>query len=72
MSIKVSSTAAAGLIAATIFHTSPPAQASDAGAFIGGVFATNVVHNMRRRTQAEETQAYYASHPATVTTTSQT
>lgn len=69
---KVLTTAAVCVITAATFNFSAPAQASDAGAFIGGVFASNVVHNMRRRTQAEETQAYYASHPGTVTTTSQT
>jgi len=69
---KVSITAALCVIAASTLNISPPAQAGDAGAFIGGVVASRVVHNMRRRTQAEETQAYYASHPRTVTTTSQT
>jgi len=68
---KVFITAAVTVVTAAALNVSTPAQAGDAGAFIGGVFASNVVHNMRRRTQAEETQAYYAAHPQTVTTTSQ-
>lgn len=68
---KISITAALCLTGAAALNVSPPAQAGDAGAFVGGVFASNIVHNMRRRTQAEETQAYYAAHPQTVTTTSQ-
>ena len=35
-----------------------PAQANDAGAFIGGMVTMKVVNNMERRTQAEEAQAY--------------
>ena len=69
---KVFITAAVCVITAAALNVSTPAQAGDGGAFIGGVFASHVVHNMRRRTQAEETQAYYAAHPSTVTTTSQT
>ena len=38
-----------------------PAQAGDAGAFIGGVFATKVLDNMQRRTRAEEVQAYQST-----------
>ena len=34
-----------------------PAQANDAGAFIGGMVTMKVVNNMERRTQAEEAQA---------------
>ena len=37
--------------------TSLPLYADNAGAFIGGVFATKVVDNMNRRTAAEEQQA---------------
>jgi len=36
---------------------SAPAQADNAGAFIGGVVTAKVVNNMERRTQAEEAQA---------------
>ena len=56
---KVFITAAVTVVTAAALNVSTPAQAGD------------VVHNMRRRTQAEETQAYYAAHPQTVTTTSQ-
>lgn len=41
-----------------------PAQASDAGAFVGGMLAGRVVHNMSERTQAEQQQAYYAQQQA--------
>jgi len=37
---------------------SAPANASDTGAFIGGMVTMKVVNNMERRTQAEEAQAY--------------
>jgi len=37
--------------------TSAPANASDTGAFIGGMVTMKVVNNMERRTQAEEAQA---------------
>ena len=36
---------------------SAPAFASDAGAFIGGVFATKLMTNVRAQTQAEQVQA---------------
>lgn len=41
----------------TSLTVSSTAHASDAGAFLGGVLATKVVGNMRRRTEAEEVQA---------------
>ena len=54
-----------------LFGITTPVQASDAGAFIGGVFATKLLGNMERRTAAEESQAaaaqqprYYRSSPA--------
>jgi hypothetical protein len=54
-----------------LFGITTPVQASDAGAFIGGVFATKLLGNMERRTAAEEAQAaaaqqprYYRSSPA--------
>ena len=52
----------ASLVAAAL-TVSAPAQSGDAGAFIGGVFATKLLGNMRRRTQAEEYQAYNSSRP---------
>ena len=48
----------AGLLTATALTISAPAYSSEAGAFIGGVFASKVVNNMERRTRAEEAQAY--------------
>lgn len=39
---------------------STSACASDTGAFIGGVFATKLISNSRRRADAEETQAAVA------------
>lgn len=36
---------------------SAPAFANDAGAFIGGVFATKLMTNVRAQTQAEQVQA---------------
>ena len=41
-----------------------PVLADNAGAFIGGVLATKVVGNMRRQTEAQEQQAYYARQQA--------
>ena len=44
--------------------TSVSVQAgSNAGAFIGGIFATKIMGNMQARTQAEQQQAYYAQRP---------
>ena len=38
--------------------------AGHAGAFIGGVFATKLIGNMRRQTDDQEQQAAYASQAA--------
>ena len=35
-------------------------RADGAGAFVGGMLAGRVVHNMSERTEAEQQQAYYA------------
>ncbi len=43
---------------------SAPAHSGDAGAFVGGVMASKVMNNMRRRTEAEERQAYYSQRAA--------
>jgi len=47
--------AALGAVAVTVAW---PAQASDAGWFIGGMLTSRVISNMERRTQAQEAQAY--------------
>ena len=51
-------------LAATSITVIPAAQADKTGAFIGGVMAAKVGSNMRRRTEAEEQQAYYAQQQA--------
>jgi hypothetical protein len=51
-------TAATLLVAALAL--SVPAQASDTGAFVGGMLASRVMGNMHQRTEAEQQQAYYA------------
>jgi len=65
MSIKTSTFAciAALLLTATL-GLSSPAQASNAGAFIGGMLTAKVVNNMSRRTEAEEQQAANSSRQA--------
>ena len=47
--------AALGAVAVTVAW---PAQASDAGWFIGGMLTSRVINNMERRTRAQEAQAY--------------
>ena len=44
--------------------TSLPVYADNAGAFIGGVFATKVMTNMHDRTEAEQQQAAAAQQQA--------
>ena len=56
--------AAAGILITTALTVSAPLQSSEAGAFIGGVAASRVMSNMRRRTEAEEVQAYNSSRAA--------
>ena len=66
MSIKyrfMSSSAAALLVTAAL-TTSVPAQAGDAGAFVGGMLTSKVLGNMHQRTEAEQQQAYYAQQSA--------
>ena len=58
------------VIAASTFTLSTTANASDAGAFIGGVFATKLIGNMSRRADAEEAQASAAQQPRPVSTSS--
>lgn len=68
MSIRnnLASCTLACLIATSTFTLSSAANASDAGAFIGGVFATKLLGNMSRRTDAEEAQAAAAQQPRPV------
>lgn len=61
--IMMPTNAAAALLAATLV-TSLPAQASDTGAFVGGMLTSRVLGNMRERTEAEQQQAYYAQQSA--------
>ena len=63
---KITSVAVACVLGTAVAGMSAPVYASDAGAFIGGVFATKLIGNMNRQTQAEETQAAYASQPRPV------
>jgi hypothetical protein len=51
---------ATALILSTALVVSVPAQASNTGAFVGGLLAGKVMNNMHQRTEAEQQQAYYA------------
>jgi hypothetical protein len=51
---------ATALILSTALVVSVPVQASDAGAFVGGMLTSRVLGNMHQRTEAEQQQAYYA------------
>lgn len=61
---KIRLTAAAAVIGTAAMGTSLPLYASDAGAFIGGVFATKLLTNMSERTEAEKQQAAAAQAQA--------
>ncbi len=61
---KLISYALAGIIATTAVTAAGSALASDAGAFIGGVFATKLVGNVRRNADAQEAQAATQQHQA--------
>lgn len=52
------------VIAAPLSFLVAPAQADDAGAFVGGMLTSRVLGNMRARTRAEQEQAYYAQQQA--------
>ncbi len=56
----LSSTIAAVIAVGTFSISTTSVRANDAGAFIGGVFATKLIQNSRRRTDAEESQAHSA------------
>ncbi|MCG6899986.1 MAG: hypothetical protein LJE75_08285 [Gammaproteobacteria bacterium] len=64
---KIRMAAATTAIAMASAGISLPLYASDAGAFIGGVFATKLLTNMQDRTKAEQQQAaatqYQAARP---------
>ncbi|NOQ78552.1 MAG: hypothetical protein GQ546_04045 [Gammaproteobacteria bacterium] len=68
MSIRnnLASCTLACIIATSTFTLSSAANASDAGAFIGGVFATKLLGNMRRSADAEQEQAAAAQQPIMV------
>ena len=59
---------AAGTLAVAISSStlliSTTATASDAGAFIGGVFATKLLGNMRRNSEAQEDEARAQTYAA--------
>ena len=63
---KITLTTVAAVIGTAAVGTTMPVYAGDAGAFIGGVFATKVITNMNDRTEAEQDQAaaqYQAAQP---------
>ena len=64
--VKILSGVAAFALGAFTLVTSAPVLADGAGAFLGGVFATKLLDNMTRRTEAQEYQAA-ASRPVYVT-----
>ena len=61
---KMVAGALACVLVATAAGISTSALADDAGAFIGGVFATKLLGNMSERTQAEQAQAQAAQRQA--------
>ena len=61
---KITSFTIAAIFATTVFTATNSAMASDAGAFIGGVFATKLVSNVKRNADAEEQQAAYQQNQA--------
>ena len=64
MQNKIASAALACVLGAVAMGITTPAQASDAGAFIGGVLATKVIGGIRDRNEAEQQQADAASQMA--------
>ena len=58
MSIKINKfTYTFAILLAANLSLGAPAQASNAGAFIGGMLTTKVISNMSRRTEAGEQEA---------------
>jgi hypothetical protein len=65
MSIKTDFfTYTSAMLLATTLSLSMPVQASNVGAFLGGMLTTKVISNMSRRTEAEEQQAANSSRQA--------
>jgi hypothetical protein len=54
----------AGFLVAATLATSAPVQASETGAFIGGMLTSRVMTNMHQRTEAEQQQAAAAQQQA--------
>jgi membrane protease subunit (stomatin/prohibitin family) len=61
---KIKLIVAAAVLGTAAVATSLPVYAGNAGAFIGGVFATKVMTNMNDRTEAEQQQAAAAQYQA--------
>ena len=61
---KMTLAAVAAVIGTATVGTSLPVYAGDAGAFIGGVFATKLIGNMRDQTEAQQQQAAAAQYQA--------
>ncbi len=61
---KLASAVMACVLGTAVVGISTPAAASDAGAFIGGVFATRLLGNMRAQTEASQQQAAAAQQAA--------
>ena len=61
---KMKLTVAAAVLGVATVGTSLPVYADNAGAFIGGVFATKLMTNMNDRTEAEQQQAAAAQAQA--------
>ena len=64
MQNKIASGARACVLGAVAVCITMPVLANDAGAFIGGVFATKLIGGMRDRNAAEQQQADAASQMA--------
>ena len=61
---KMTLAAVAAVIGTAVVGTSLPVYADNAGAFIGGVFATKLIGNMRDQTEAQQQQAAAAQQQA--------
>jgi len=61
---KIATATLACVLGVAAFVSSTPVFAGDAGAFLGGVFATKLLGNLRARTDAEQQQAGAAQRMA--------
>jgi hypothetical protein len=61
---KIAPAALACFLTTAAIGMSTPVLASETGAFIGGIFATKLLGNMRERTEAENRQAAAAERAA--------